>query len=132
MASPPVHILVVDDQPDLRESMTEVLEDSGYAVACASDGLRALAYLGSSAPKPHLILLDLRMPNMDGLQFREEQLRRSEYASIPVVVMTGDAHLKEKATSLHVSGFITKPVVIDTLLALIARVLKGTFGTEGN
>jgi CheY-like chemotaxis protein len=125
VSSRSLQILLVDDNDDLRESLTEALEDKGYTVATACDGLVALAHLGSAAAeRPDLILLDLMMPRMNGLQFREEQLSRTEYAKIPVVVLTGDSHMREKVHSLGVAGFISKPVVVDTLLETVARVLR--------
>lgn len=117
-------ILVVEDDPDLRDSVAEALQDEGYSTATASDGLRALEYLDSPAQRPDLILLDLMMPNMNGFEFREQQLTRVEHASIPVVVMTADADGKSKAASLNVAGFLPKPVTIAALLELVARLLK--------
>ena len=117
------HILVVEDDRDLRESVVEALEEKGYSTAAAPDGLRALAYLDGAGRKPALILLDLMMPNLNGWQFREAQLARAEYAAIPVVVVTADDLLKSKVASLTPSGFLRKPFKIDALLEVIAGVL---------
>lgn len=120
------HILVVEDNRDLRDSMIEALQDQGYSVAPASDGLRALEYLSSSEPKPDLILLDLMMPNMNGFQFREEQLKNAEHASIPVAVLSADEHTRDKAARLQTTRFVRKPLRVATLLDLVTEVL----GTE--
>jgi two-component system, chemotaxis family, chemotaxis protein CheY len=117
------NILVVEDDRDLRETFVEALEDEGYNVGEASDGLRALEYLRSSAPKPQLILLDLMMPNMNGFQFREEQLKNVQFAAIPVAVLTAEANAKEKAESLNAAAFMSKPVSMDSLLELVGRLL---------
>ena len=71
-------ILIVDDDPDIRDSLKEVLEDEGYEVNGVANGREALDYLRKS-PRPCVILLDLMMPVMDGWQFRKEQkqIRRS-------------------------------------------------------
>ena len=66
-------ILVVDDDPDIRDSLREVLEDEGYEVACVGNGREALDHLKTANPRPCVILLDLMMPVMDGWQFRKEQ-----------------------------------------------------------
>src|SRR5690242_5374004 len=78
--APKAHILVVEDDADVREALVDVLEAEGFSVAMAEDGAQALDYLGGAAPRPALILLDLMMPNMNGLQFREEQLKEPAYA----------------------------------------------------
>src|SRR5205823_6375304 len=65
-------ILIVEDHADLRESLTEILEDEGYVVASAANGLDGLNYL-QAHPPPRLILLDLKMPVMDGWEFRRRQ-----------------------------------------------------------
>jgi len=117
-------ILVVDDDRDLRESVMEALEDEGYSVAAAPDGMRALAYLRGPSPKPDLILLDLAMPNMNGDKFREEQLKSAELAAIPVAIVTAESNASDKASSLQASGFIRKPLKIGALLELVGRILK--------
>src|SRR5690606_13804277 len=102
------HILVVEDDQDIRESVVEILEDEGHRVSAAADGREALERLQRAQPRPDLILLDLMMPVMNGFQFREEQLKRPELAGIPVVVDTPDvpagattAHLRAAAVLLN-------------------------------
>jgi len=117
---------VVEDDRDIRESITEVLEDEGYRVTSAQDGECALEYLKSPKPHPHLILLDLMMPRMNGFQFREEQLKDPKTASIPVAVFTADGNAQFKADKLNAAGYVRKPLDINTLLDLISRVLSST------
>ena len=117
------HILVVDDDRDLRDSVTEALEDAGYAVTAAHDGAQALAYLRSVSERPDLILLDLQMPHVNGIEFREEQLRSPEYAAIPVAVITADASANHRMASLKLAAFLRKPLTIPALLEVTARVL---------
>src|SRR5205814_8831977 len=82
-------ILVVDDDPDIRDSLREVLEDEGYDVSCVGNGREALDHLKAASPRPCVILLDLMMPVMDGWQFRREQKKlEPELANIPLVVIT--------------------------------------------
>lgn len=118
------HILVVEDERDLLESVVEALEEKGYSTAAAQDGLQALAYLDGSARKPSLIVLDLMMPHMNGAEFRQAQLARPEVASIPVVVVSADAHhLKDRFASLAPAGFLRKPFEIAALLEVIDGAL---------
>jgi len=117
------HILVVEDDLDIRESMTEILEDRGYAVSTAADGFEALQQLSGGATKPDLILLDLMMPNMNGLEFREEQLKNAEHAAIPVAIISADGNIKEKSEKVRADGFLKKPLKIEPLMDMIERLL---------
>jgi CheY-like chemotaxis protein len=119
----PAHILVVEDDADIRESIVEVLEDAGYRVSSAGDGRQALEVLEAASEKPRLILLDLMMPVMNGFQFRQEQLARDELAAIPVLVITADANAK--ASSLKAAGLLQKPVKIQPLLERIEALVQG-------
>src|SRR4051794_28574938 len=94
-------ILVVDDDPDLRDTLGQILEDEGYSVAAASNGREALAYL-RERPAPSLILLDLMMPVMDGWQFRSEQRLDSVLAKIPVLVISASGTGIEDSQCLDV------------------------------
>ena len=118
------HILVVEDDQDIRESVVEVLEDEGYQVSAAADGREALERLHGAEPRPDLFLLDLMMPVMNGLQFREEQLRRPELAEIPVVVVTADVNARAKSESLRAVEFVQKPLKVQPLLDLVGVLLE--------
>jgi CheY-like chemotaxis protein len=118
------HILVVEDDLDIRESMTEILEDRGYEVSTAADGVQALQRLAEGARKPDLILLDLMMPNMNGLEFREEQLKSAEHAAIPVAIISADGNIKEKAQRVRVDGFLRKPLKIEPLMDMVEQLLR--------
>lgn len=122
------HILFVEDDRDLRDSVTEVLEQAGYSVTPARDGAHALACLRRIPERPDLILLDIQMPNMDGYEFRREQLRSPEHAAIPVAVISADENAKDKMASLGLEEFLRKPITIAELLKLTTRVL-GSFGS---
>ena len=116
-------ILVVEDDYDIRESVVEVLEEEGYGVDAAGDGREALRLLSEAHPKPSLILLDLMMPNMNGFEFRAEQLKNAEDAAIPVAVLTADGQARAKAEQLHADGLVRKPVKIQPLLDMVARLI---------
>ncbi|MET0591988.1 MAG: response regulator [Polyangiaceae bacterium] len=116
-------ILLVEDDPELRESMVDILQDEGYRVAAANDGIQALAAL-AAGPKPNIILLDMMMPKMNGAQFRAEQLKNPQWMSIPVVILTAHVMSDYERESLHADAFITKPFEIPTLLDVIVRILE--------
>jgi CheY-like chemotaxis protein len=118
------HVLVVEDDQDIRESVAEVLQDEGYQVSTAADGQQALDLLGGGERPPDIILLDLMMPVMSGFQFREEQLKRPELAAIPVLVVTADSNARGKAEALRVAGFVQKPLKIRPLLDLLEELLE--------
>ncbi len=117
------HILVVEDDEDLRDTLTEALEQEGYAVTPARDGLDALSQLKTAQPRPDLILLDLQMPNMNGAEFRGEQLKLKEFADIPVALLTADTEGEQKAASLK-TAFLRKPLKLPQLLSAIPRVMR--------
>ncbi len=85
----PKVVLVVDDNADARNSLALLLRLLGVDVATAGDGREALDYLRAHEP-PSLIVLDLRMPGMDGFQFRDAQRREPALSRIPVIVCSGE------------------------------------------
>jgi two-component system chemotaxis response regulator CheY len=117
-------IVVVDDDEDIRYAMGDTLEAEGYRVMLAEDGRDALAKLRSLEEPPSLILLDLMMPNMDGMEFRAIQQGDPALSSIPVVILSADAQVKQKAAALGAAGSMTKPVRIADLLATIERCAR--------
>lgn len=118
-------ILLVEDDRDIREIIAEALEEGGYRVLGAADGLDAIEQLRGGTRLPRLILLDLMMPRMNGVQFCEEARKVPEWAGIPIVVLSADAHAKQKAEALHAASFLRKPVKLAALYETVARVLAG-------
>jgi two-component system, chemotaxis family, chemotaxis protein CheY len=112
-------ILVVDDEPDIREVIAEAFILNGYRVRTARNGKIALEQ--ARLNRPDLIVLDLMMPVMDGWEFLEAQRRNLQLASIPVVVVTAelDANVEGAAVILR------KPFDLDTLLSTVARLCGG-------
>jgi CheY-like chemotaxis protein len=116
-------ILVVEDEPDVRDALTVLLESEGYEVAAAAEGREALGRLRAAhhPGRPRLILLDLMMPVMDGFEFRVQQLQDPEIADIPVIVFSGGGDLDRKAGLLAPDAWVAKPVDPPRLLALVRR-----------
>jgi CheY-like chemotaxis protein len=112
-------VMVVDDDPDICMTMQIALESFGYCVITASDGAEALRKL-ETVEAPCLILLDLMMPGMNGQQFREAQLRNAALAEIPVVVLSGDYKVNERAAEMGVEG-LGKPIELPLLLAKVEQ-----------
>ena len=116
---PSGRILIVDDDHDIRQTLSEVLEDEGYLVQSVANGAEALQALREGRLLPALILLDLMMPVMDGFQFRLEQQRDPRIAGIPVVVITaGGNHDLKTIDAVEV---IAKPIKLARLLSAIEQ-----------
>jgi CheY-like chemotaxis protein len=114
------HVLIIEDDLDIRDALGQILEEEGYAVATAANGQEALDQL-RSGPPPRLILLDLMMPVMNGWQFRAEQRQDPALAAIPVVVISADTNIGDKATQLGVREYFRKPIEITGLLEMLER-----------
>src|SRR3954469_2162174 len=114
-------LLLVEDDGELRSSLSELLETDGYNVIGASNGSEALDYLRKS-PAPDLILLDLMMPVKDGWQFRVEQRRDPAISAIPVLAMSADD--TPKAAAIDADLYIKKPFEWNALLSGIRRVIE--------
>ncbi|HET6280071.1 MAG TPA: response regulator [Polyangia bacterium] len=114
-------VMIVEDDFMLRGALTELLRTEGYLVECFANGLTALKRLEESAPKPGVILLDIMLPYMDGLEFRQAQLS-SPFSDIPVVVMTAMKLSKTSAASLQAARTFFKPLDIPGLLETTRRL----------
>ena len=114
-------VCVVDDDADIREALSDVLSLEGYDVISAGDGESALGLLRKRRSDCRLILLDLMMPEMNGWEFRRQQLQDPSIAEIPVLLLTGAGTAAKSIDELHVAGTIEKPVELDTLLAEVAH-----------
>ena len=119
----PRRIMVVDDDDEIREALSDVLTDEGYEVVGARDGHQALKYL-REGQRPNAILLDLWMPVMDGWQLRHELLSESKLSDIPVIVLT--AVRDQRAQGLMVADVLTKPVQLERLLGALAATTRGS------
>jgi two-component system response regulator MprA len=114
-------ILVVDDDRSMQLTLASILEDDGYAVVVADDGLEALATL--EVTHPHLIVLDVGLPRMDGYAFAAELVRRGLRPQISLVVITADGRAAEKAARVGADAFLAKPFALPELLACVSQLV---------
>lgn len=114
---PDVRVLVVDDEPDIRATVQAMLEIEGYLVEQAANGADALAVI--EREPPDLVILDMRMPVLDGWAFSTELRRRGH--EIPVVVMTAARDAARWATEIAAAAFVAKPFRFDDLLGAVER-----------
>ena len=113
-------VLVVDDEPEIRATVQAMLEIEGYEVSQAANGADALAAVERDAPD--VILLDMRMPVLDGWGFAAE-LRRRNHA-VPVVVMTAARDAARWASEIAAAAFVAKPFRYDDLITAVERASR--------
>ncbi len=113
-----VRVLVVDDEPDIRATVSAMLEIEGYDVAEAANGVDALQAI--EGHPPDVILLDMRMPVMDGWGFAAELRRRGH--STPIVVMTAARDAAHWAAEIAAAAFVAKPFGFDDLITAVEQV----------
>jgi DNA-binding response OmpR family regulator len=122
---PTGNVLIVEDDPDVREMLAALLVTEGFYAVAAEDGLEALHLLRAvrhRAPQiPCLILLDLMMPRLSGNEFRRAQLGDPTVAAVPVAVMSGAVDLEQRAQSLGAVATLAKPIDCEILLAIVRR-----------
>jgi len=112
-------ILLVDDDDSFRVLVSHLLKREGYNVVNAANGYDALEYLKKNPILPSLILLDLRMPVMDGWHFRTIQKADPRLNSIPVIVITSLNTMEDDVVSIQAAAYCRKPIEGDILLKTI-------------
>ena len=124
-------IMVVDDDPDMRETLQIILEAAGHTVVTAADGEECLARLKTECPD--LLILDLLMPKMDGFAVCKElkDPRRTKYAKMPIIILTSvreDASQRryelETGVRLDVDDYVEKPIESKVLQERVAKILN--------
>ena len=112
-------VLVVDDDPEIRASLSELLGEEGYQVVAAANGREALDWLRAAPATPCMILLDLMMPEMTGWEFRDLQSRDPQLSDIPVTVISACG--ETGGLALAADRVLCKPLRIERLLDLLDR-----------
>lgn len=118
------NILVVDDEDDINELIKDILEDEGFTVRTASNGTEAKKEI--QLEKPDLILLDIWMPDIDGISLMNEWKKTYQTLPFSVVMMSGHGTLEHaiEATKLGAFDFLEKPLTLAKLIAVVKRALK--------
>jgi CheY-like chemotaxis protein len=125
-ATPEHPILVIDDEPTIREMVAEVLESEGYPVMTAANGSEALGVVAEYPPS--LVILDLWMPVLDGPGFARELDARG--FDVPIVVMTASYLAKPIAGDIGARGVLRKPFELSELLDAVETVVDGSAGNS--
>jgi signal transduction histidine kinase/DNA-binding NarL/FixJ family response regulator len=123
-------LLVVDDVPQNRAMMLDLLQDAGFIVAAATNGLECLVLLDSF--RPDLILMDVMMPVMDGNEATRQIRRKPDWHDLPIVAVTASASAEDERMSMDAgaSAFLAKPIDHDALLRTIGQLLSLKWITE--
>ncbi|MBI3972781.1 MAG: response regulator [Chloroflexi bacterium] len=120
---PAKKIMVVDDEPDIRDIVAAVLEDEGYSVVVASNGQQALEML--PAERPDLVVLDVMMPRMDGRELLRRMGEHPELARLPVIVMSAAARVdRVDSGAPKIAAFVAKPFDLEFMLGTIEQIVK--------
>jgi two-component system response regulator MprA len=125
-------ILVVDDDPDVRIALRDALEDEGYEVEVASDGIRALESL-RAGKRPSAIVLDLMMPRGDGAFFLQQRDSHEGFRHIPVIVLSAGSKPEEQMAGARAEYMLRKPVGLVNLISTVEAACEksSSFGDAG-
>ncbi len=126
MADAKKTVLVVDDEPDVLEYLSTLLQDNGYQTVTAKDGADALNKVKAGAPD--LITLDITMPEKSGVRFYRDMKESEQYKNIPIIIVTGVTGDFEKFISTRSQvpapdGYLAKPIDRDTILELVKKLI---------
>ena len=120
-------ILIVEDDPDLRLVHSEILGEEGYPVLTAADGVEALEVVERTGP-PAVILLDLRMPRMNGWDLAARLREHARWCEIPIVVVAAHYRIAEEAAAIGARAWLHKPVSMDAMLRLVGEIWTERIG----
>lgn len=113
-------VMIVDDDASVREDYAELLREEGYQVLTAANGREALDQIAASGT-PSLILLDLKMPVMDGWRFHRAMAEKPELDDVAVVLLSGSSDVYEEASRMDADDFLLKPVPVRELLGTVEQ-----------
>jgi two-component system chemotaxis response regulator CheY len=125
-------ILIVDDDATTRKLLGLFLKAKGYEVAYAENGLDGIEKMGRE--DPNLIISDLNMPYMDGIEFVKTVRADPSHQEIPILMVTteADPEERERAMSIGVNGYLIKPVTAEVVTQNIRHILKNMFAQGGS
>lgn len=116
-------ILAVDDSVSIRTSISYILTQDGYEVTEAEDGVAGLK--AAEKEKYNLIISDVNMPNMDGIQFTKELRQKSDYKFTPIIILTTENQNSkmQEGKAVGATGWIVKPFTSEKLIAIVKKIL---------
>jgi len=125
-------ILIVDDDATTRKLLGLYLKTKGYEIAYAENGLDAIEKAGRE--KPNLIITDLNMTYMDGIEFVKTMRADPARQELPILMVTteADPEERERAMSVGVNGYLVKPVTAEVVIQNIRHILKNMFAQGGS
>ena len=117
-------VLTVDDSPSIRQMIKVTLEPAGHRVVEAGDGVQGLSQAQSS--RPDMVITDLNMPNMNGLELIRALRKVPTLTGLPIVFLTTESNeaLKQEAKSAGATGWITKPFKPEQLISVVAKLVR--------
>jgi two-component system response regulator (stage 0 sporulation protein F) len=119
---PGSEVLIVEDDPALREVFADVLVGEGYGVRLAANGREALAVLSAEPALPCAVLLDLRMPVMSGWELADRLRESDAWSRLPIVVVAAHYLVADEAHRIGAAAWLQKPVKLDRLVATVRDV----------
>ena len=121
----PASVLVIEDDPALCKLLETTLGKAGYRVTLATDGLDGLVKIDQAEPKPRLLIVDIMIPELDGLSLVRALRTQAATRAIPVIFITAKTDAKTIAEGISAGAkfYVTKPFVIDDLLAKVRRAI---------
>jgi DNA-binding response OmpR family regulator len=122
---PAPKVYVIEDDPALRALLETTLARGGYEVSLASHGLDALLQIDRAQPKPHLLIVDIMLPELDGLTLVRALKKKPETKNIPVIFLTAKADARTIAEGISVGAkfYVTKPFALDDLMSKVRRAI---------
>jgi CheY-like chemotaxis protein len=123
-AENPRPILVIDDNVDARQALSELLQINGYTVVCVENGQAALAVIRTQPAPPALIVLDMLMPVMDGRTFLNQARRDRLLKDVPIIAVTADLSVQAPGTS----AVLGKPIRPERFLGIVRRFVQPGVG----
>ena len=125
MPRPAGNVLIVEDDPEVRDMLRHLLSTAGFYAVAAQDGLEALHLLRTVRHRepdaPCLVLLDLMMPRLGGNEFRRAQLGDPTVAHIPIAVMSGATDLEQRTKAMGAVATLAKPLDINVVMDVVKR-----------
>ena len=126
-AAPPARILIVDDDPIVADSLAELLKRSGHHTTTAGDGAEALALLRDAGDGPNtfnLVVSDMNMPRIDGMELLKRARRRHESLAVVIITGYGSVESAVEAVKLGAVDYVTKPIVDQEILQIVDKALR--------